>query len=364
MARKRRRRARLVLVLASTACTILFAEILLQLLTPAWLFSDPYSDLYWKLRLRDIVRSDTTPHTANVEYDSALGWRRKRRYEKDSIRHNSRGYRGARDYEPDPDRLRILAIGDSQTYGLFIPDESTYCSQLERIAGAEVINTGVTAYGVDQAMLMWEQEGMALNPSIVLLGYFVDDFHRNALSVRDRPKPHFVLDAQSQQFQLQGVPVPTFETLATSGELDYGMRIRLVDLVQYTIRRVRRGLAILDHDKLRRRERLSEYLLTRLRDSVEAAGAELIVVFIGHSFEGKADHRWIETSVTEFCQSRGIDCINLAAAMRESDYASFYDIGHLNEAGHLIAAETIAARITAHQTTGLDSRSSETSSAQ
>jgi len=95
------------------------------------------------------------------------------------------GPSGLRGEDGDRDRaaLRILALGDSQTFGFGVRDGETYAAVLERLLRertgrpVEVLNAGVPGYGTaDQRNFLvsrWE----ALRPDIVILQFLpVNDF--------------------------------------------------------------------------------------------------------------------------------------------------------------------------------------------
>jgi lysophospholipase L1-like esterase len=80
-------------------------------------------------------------------------------------------------------RLRILCLGDSNTYGVYLERERAYPKQFEALwnaayptAGVEVVNLG--APGLDTSRLRHELPRMiaATNPQVVLLMVGVNDF--------------------------------------------------------------------------------------------------------------------------------------------------------------------------------------------
>ena len=115
--------------------------------------------------------------------------------------HNSMGFRGP---EIDPlerqGRIRILALGDSMTYGFGVENDETYSALLEQLdPRLQVLNTGVAGYSTAEELLMLKEQGLALDPDIVLLGFFwndvpgvLDSFSRFTLEpegVRIEPPP-------------------------------------------------------------------------------------------------------------------------------------------------------------------------------
>src|SRR5262245_21643077 len=84
------------------------------------------------------------------------------------------GLRGReeRAYAKPPGVRRVVALGDSFTFGEEVSDDQTYCHQLEALLpGTEVLNLGVHGYGHDQMLLYLEEEGVKYRPDVVLLGF-------------------------------------------------------------------------------------------------------------------------------------------------------------------------------------------------
>lgn len=102
---------------------------------------------------------------------------------------NSQGLRDVEhDYAKPPDVFRILILGDSYVEGIRVPLEQTFGKRLEeRLNRAglpirfEVVMAGVSAWGTDQVLLWFREEGVRYEPDLVLLGFFPgNDFMNNA----------------------------------------------------------------------------------------------------------------------------------------------------------------------------------------
>ena len=75
---------------------------------------------------------------------------------------------------------RIVAIGDSFTFGMGVNLEDTYPKQLERILNranipSEVINGGVIGHNMWQHYEMLVRKALAYKPDLIILGLFLDD---------------------------------------------------------------------------------------------------------------------------------------------------------------------------------------------
>jgi lysophospholipase L1-like esterase len=101
---------------------------------------------------------------------------------------NSLGFRG-KEFEITKKRgaLRILAVGDSCTFGPGLDLDSTYPSQLAALLrGAypsreiEVINCGVPGYNIDSEYAFIAHESLALDPDCIILSFIYNDSTINA----------------------------------------------------------------------------------------------------------------------------------------------------------------------------------------
>jgi lysophospholipase L1-like esterase len=91
------------------------------------------------------------------------------------FRTNSLGLRGA---EPHTDaRVRVLALGDSCTWGWGVRDEETFPAVLGSLAGedADVVNAGVPGYTSRQGLRYLRERGLALRPDVVFIGFGFND---------------------------------------------------------------------------------------------------------------------------------------------------------------------------------------------
>jgi hypothetical protein len=104
-----------------------------------------------------------------------------------TIRTNALGLRGP-DPQPVGDRpaLRVLSLGESTTFGAFVEEHQTYSAVLQQLLRTElepagcdvqVINAGVEGWSVWQSRTWLEQEGMALEPDLVLVYHLLNDHH-------------------------------------------------------------------------------------------------------------------------------------------------------------------------------------------
>lgn len=97
---------------------------------------------------------------------------------------NARGLRGAALAPKGPGTRRILAVGDSFTFGHGVQDDEAYPAVAERVLRArgrdvQVLNAGVPGYNTDQAYTWMLRDGLVLAPDVVLVGIHCSDVSDN-----------------------------------------------------------------------------------------------------------------------------------------------------------------------------------------
>ena len=107
--------------------------------------------------------------------------------------HDAWGFRNAR----VPERATIVAVGDSQTYGVSAPARETYPVALAEITGVSVYNLALGGYGPVDYEILLDDFGWSLEPEQVVVGfYFGNDLRRGdggiaaaAITPEDDPRP-------------------------------------------------------------------------------------------------------------------------------------------------------------------------------
>ena len=86
---------------------------------------------------------------------------------------NAERFRGTRSYsaQPDPDVVRIVAVGDSITFGHGVNDHETFPHLLEERLGPgfQVVNAGVPGQDSQRAILDLDERVLPLEPHIVVV---------------------------------------------------------------------------------------------------------------------------------------------------------------------------------------------------
>lgn len=90
---------------------------------------------------------------------------------------------------------KILAVGDSATFGDQVSNNETWPACLEKITNIGVLNGGVFGYGTGQSLLRALNEIEEINnyEYLIVGSYIPDDFHRDRLSYSNGfPKPSLI----------------------------------------------------------------------------------------------------------------------------------------------------------------------------
>ncbi|MEW6741377.1 MAG: hypothetical protein AB1486_01345 [Planctomycetota bacterium] len=136
---------------------------------------------------------------------------------------NSKGLRDDEtSYEKPAGVFRIVIAGDSTVFGYGVPIEQHFTKLIEGyLKGVEVINMGISGFGVDQELLFLRTEGFRYQPDLVIAVVEHYGMQRHLNTVRfGKWKPRFVLDGGKLVLTNSPVPeTPPPETRTTRGVL-------------------------------------------------------------------------------------------------------------------------------------------------
>lgn len=116
---------------------------------------------------------DYHPHQDGVYITGAI-----HRFRPFHVQVNGDGFRN-RD-ELRSDRVRVLALGDSQTFGLFVNSQDVWTDWLEhglneRGLDVQVLNNGLPGATIMEELEYFREKGHLLRPSLVILCVFAND---------------------------------------------------------------------------------------------------------------------------------------------------------------------------------------------
>ena len=177
-----RARTRLALILAGTLAGVLLAEGGMRVKEAIW--PGPYTTfLTYPRSLDEYQLYERVGGPLKVDLRPDM--------ETPSLRTNSLALRD-REYAltKPAGTVRVLALGDSVTFGVQLRDGEPWESRLEvGLEGGpcpvEVLNLGVPGYNMEQSVLRFRKRGLELDPDLVLLQWGTND---------DFPSPVMLLD--------------------------------------------------------------------------------------------------------------------------------------------------------------------------
>jgi hypothetical protein len=195
--------ANLLLVIISLLIGLLMAEAIIRLWKEEPVFS-------WVDYSKTIVDCATTfdPHSGWKTEPLKQGLNRERR----PVTVLANGLRSNGNKPPESDK-RILAVGDSYTFGDQVGDDETWPAALERHLEIPVLNGGVCGYGVGQTVLRARELTPRFRPDVLIVSLIPADIWRAQSSgFYSKRKPYF--DLENGIPVLRNVPLSPPETPA------------------------------------------------------------------------------------------------------------------------------------------------------
>ncbi len=276
------------------------------------------------------------------------------------VRVNEFGLRGpTASAQPAPGVHRILALGDSVTFGLGVPAEEAFPAVLERELGGghEVLNGGVEGYNTEAELAYLRQRGLALRPETVVVAFNLNDYDYApvlgplGILTRDpaaRVPRRSLANVSEFYFLLRWL-------VATRGRPWGDPRVmaaftprpgeRFSDLDRY-ISVLRKRYYAHPSDE---RWRVLVDSLRGLGETARASGVRLLLAILPDGDQvGVAKPDLLpQQKVLAVCAEARLDCLDLyptfAAAAKDGEL--FLDIMHPNAAGHRLVARALAERL-------------------
>ncbi|MFT5165226.1 MAG: hypothetical protein ACI8P3_000450 [Saprospiraceae bacterium] len=125
----------------------------------------PHPKLGWVCQQQQILEFPTPP-TDGISYQI-----------------NEQGFRNAFNFTDSfpPHKKRILLLGDSFMFGIYLPEQQTIASRLQVEKGEDYLffNVAIPAWGLDQMYLAYLEYIELINPDQVILAFVDDDLMRS-----------------------------------------------------------------------------------------------------------------------------------------------------------------------------------------
>ena len=212
---------------------------------------------------------------------------------------NAQGFHDRQDFVYSPSletRIRILALGDSFTYGEAADIGKSYVETIEANVGSSVVwNTGIFGVGTNQALAAFHMFAPELKPHLTIYGFYVNDFFDNLFPVDG----YFLgIDKQGNVVKLQRYhldPWGNVTKLDIQSLLSYRWRgveapaneaerllgaTRLGSVFISAADHLGKLLGIAQRAQFRRQVDLTREYLQGLKDASAAEASELLVMLI------------------------------------------------------------------------------------
>lgn len=288
-------------------------------------------------------------------YDPLLGWREPGELT-DWIR------RKGWNVPPDPlqDGLphRTVFIGDSFTAGLHVEPREAFAAVFGSAfhPTEETFNLGVSGYGLDQMLLLYELEGPRLHADTVVLGLYLGGVDRALSGFTYYAKPRLQLRPDGQ-LTVSGQPVPAPQQL-------YDAYVNGDRQIGNTSSSLLWSASATAWTRWQSRHRFQEQspdldllkaLLVRFNKAAQALQDKLIILMIPtrlEEFTGSAEAH-LQSQLLRFLCDRSIRAIRLDAALAAIEqsrperplYRPRDAGGHFSAAGHHATAAILAASL-------------------
>lgn len=279
--------------LVITAGTLVALELLLAVLNmstyfPAWIPEQYYSGRPWNICDESGCHFDTEV----LEEACRLG-----RTEGRNCSLNQQGFHDSQEFTWSDDlrgKFRIIALGDSFTFGMTADIGKSYIERIESDHADTILwNLGIPGTGTRQALQSLSVFGPVMQPDVILLGFYVNDFQDNMVPIHgqkmttdvdddatlfrweDRWGNIIMLDLPSTWYyreQRKDPPASELERLVGITRLGT-LVLRLFDVI---------GDSAYEGIRVARERDVTRKYLGELRDMVSARYGELLVLLIPH----------------------------------------------------------------------------------
>lgn len=246
--------------------------------------------------------------------------------------------------ERSPERIDLMTIGCSFTWGHPIDNPDTYAARLHRELGMKVSNFAMSAYGTTQSLQMLKRN-RSLAPKLVVYGFITAHLDRNVTACAPAYHP-FCLDVSHVAWDEAGQPrleppfsdgVRRFQQHLDGDYVNPAIWLTHgIDVIFGRLVRAWYYSRIPDHAK---REQAMAFLMRGMERTVAEMGSQLLVIYIPLNFEPAPPEL-----ARIIGKTRLLDLAPAFERHRAAGGPPLYviDDGHPNPAAHALIAREIA----------------------
>jgi hypothetical protein len=255
------------------------------------------------------------------------------------------------------DTLRVLMLGDSFTFGGAAQIGSSFVETLEtELPDATIWNTGIPGAGTNQALATLETYAPIMNPDVIILGFYMNDFEDNTypvdsyfMGVDDTNYPlairQYMLDDVGQitklasqsdlYYRYHQVDPPTTELQRIVGTTRLGsLSLNTIDAIDTMMSKV-------EGKRINKQVEVTREYLIALRDYIEAQNIDWAVLVIPRREDISTPGTLYQNALQLF-QELKIPYFDVRGKLNaEKDYAAKPDI-HWSTEGHQIVGQLLA----------------------
>ncbi len=243
---------------------------------------------------------------------------------------------------------RILALGNSCTFGWGVPFEKGYVQQLGHLLGGayEVINGAVPGYTSLQGLRFYRLELRKLKPDIVLILFAFNDHWAAASQIPDKAQklpPQLVLDLQNSLARLHTYRLLKKLILSTVETSSDSLFDRSAPVYRVGPEDFRKNLVALCNEV--RSDGARPILLTSPIPSLER------YYLPGYKSGLHRFHALYNNIIRDVAKSEGVDIVDIAREFDKYDNLfddPLVDAIHFNARGHRLVAEMIYQYLQTH----------------
>lgn len=269
---------------------------------------DPRGDAHWKLSFMQRMAADDTYEFDTHDPHPTRGWTPKPSLRIDGpepLTINANGFRSRGEYAFQPDKYRVMVVGESFTYGLEVGDGVEWPAVLQELDDRmQVVNLAVPGYGTDQILITLRESINEYRPHLVIMALTHDDFSRSLLTFREYKKPRFMMDGTGT-LTLTNTPVGGLEETYQSLLSEYGGPGNEKLAAEDAALRAR----LKSGEYYREWEALNRRLLGEAVLCCRGHGAELLLVYLTAAYDvaGEGDEKLkptpVETAMMDTAES-------------------------------------------------------------